>query len=165
MPTITPFLWFDNNLEEALTFYASIFDDMMVMDLSRTGPAATDPLFSARFRIHGQDLLAINGGPLFPFTEAFSLFVSVDGQAEVDRLWDGLTDGGEPSQCGWLKDRFGLSWQIVPGRLMELLGDPDPGRATRARNAMLAMSRIEIAELEAAADAVPEDEAEAAGDA
>jgi len=91
--------------------------------------------------------------------------VSVNGQAEVDRLWDGLTDGGEPSQCGWLKDRFGLSWQIVPGRLMELLGDPDPGRATRARNAMLAMSRIEIAELEAAADAVPEDEAEASGDA
>ncbi len=161
MPTITPFLWFDNNLEEALTFYASVFDDMMVMDLSRTGPAPTDPLFSARFRIHGLDVLAINGGPEFPFTEAFSLFVSVDGQDEVDRLWDGLTDGGEPSQCGWLKDRFGLSWQIVPTRLMELLGDPDPGRATRARNAMLAMSRIEIAELEAAADAEAEAEAEA----
>ena len=156
MPTITPFLWFDNDLEEALAFYAKVFDDMMVMDLSRTGPAATDPLFSARFRIHGQDLLAINGGPLFPFTEAISLFVSVEGQDEVDRLWDGLTDGGEPSQCGWLKDRFGLSWQIVPRRLMELLGDPDPGRATRARNAMLAMSRIEIAKLEAAADGVAE---------
>ena len=81
------------------------------------------------------------------------MFVSVDGQAEVDRLWEALTDGGEPSRCGWLKDRFGLSWQIVPGRLMELLGDPDPGRASRARDAMLAMSRIEIAELEAAADA------------
>jgi predicted 3-demethylubiquinone-9 3-methyltransferase (glyoxalase superfamily) len=153
MPTITPFLWFDDDLEEALAFYASVFDDMTVLDQSRAGPAATDPLFSARFRIHGQDLLAINGGPLFPFTEAISMFVSVDGQAEVDRLWEALTDGGEPSRCGWLKDRFGLSWQIVPGRLMELLGDPDPGRASRARNAMLAMSRIEIAELEEAADA------------
>ena len=153
MPTITPFLWFDDDLEDALAFYATVFDDMTVLDLSRTGPAATDPLFSARFRIHGQDLLAINGGPLFPFTEAISMFVSVDGQAEVDRLWEALTDGGEPSRCGWLKDRFGLSWQIVPRRLMELLGDPDPGRAARARNAMLAMSRIEIAELEAAADA------------
>jgi predicted 3-demethylubiquinone-9 3-methyltransferase (glyoxalase superfamily) len=153
MPTITPFLWFDDNLEAALAFYATVFDDMMVMDLSRTGPAPTDPLFSARFRVHGQDILAINGGPHYQFTEAFSLFVSVDGQAEVDRLWDGLTDGGEPGQCGWLKDRFGLSWQIVPGRLMELLGDPDPGRSARARDAMLAMTRIEIAALEAAADA------------
>jgi predicted 3-demethylubiquinone-9 3-methyltransferase (glyoxalase superfamily) len=152
MPTITPFLWFDDDLEDALAFYATVFDDMTVVDLSRTGPAATDPLFSARFRIHGQDMLAINGGPLFPFTEAISMFVSVDGQAEVDRLWEALTDGGEPSRCGWLKDRFGLSWQIVPRRLMELLGDPDPGRAGRARDAMLAMSRIEIAELEAAAD-------------
>ena len=159
MPTITPFLWFDDNLEEALAFYGRVFDDMMVMDLSRTGPAATDPLFSARFRIHGQDLLAINGGPMFPFTEAISMFVSVDSQDEVDRLWDALTDGGEPSQCGWLKDRFGLSWQIVPERLMELLGDPDPARATRARNAMLAMSRIEIAALEAAADGIAELEA------
>ncbi len=153
MPTITPFLWFDDDLEDALAFYATVFDDMTVLDQSRMGPGATDPLFSARFRIHGQDLLAINGGPLFPFTEAISMFVSVDGQAEVNRLWEALTDGGEPSRCGWLKDRFGLSWQIVPGRLMELLGDPDPGRAARARDAMLAMSRIEIAELEAAADA------------
>jgi predicted 3-demethylubiquinone-9 3-methyltransferase (glyoxalase superfamily) len=153
MPTITPFLWFDDNLEAALAFYATVFDDMMVMDLSRTGPAPTDPLFSARFRVHGQDILAINGGPHYQFTEAFSLFVSVDGQAEVDRLWDGLTDGGEPGQCGWLKDRFGLSWQIVPGRLMELLGDPDQERSARARDAMLAMTRIEIAALEAAADA------------
>ena len=152
MPTITPFLWFDDNLEEALAFYATVFDDMTVMDLSRTGPATTDQLFSARFRIHGQDLMAINGGPLFPFTEAISIFVSVDDQGEVDRLWDALTDGGEPSQCGWLKDRFGLSWQIVPRRLTELLADPDPGRAARAMKAMLAMSRIEIAELEAAAD-------------
>jgi predicted 3-demethylubiquinone-9 3-methyltransferase (glyoxalase superfamily) len=151
--SITPFLWYDDNLEEALAFYATVFDDMTVTDLSRTGPSDTDPLFSARFRIHGQDLLAINGGPLFPFTEAVSMFVSVDGQAEVDRLWERLTEGGEESRCGWLKDRFGLSWQIVPTRLMALLGDPDPGRAGRARDAMLKMSKIEVALLEAAANA------------
>jgi predicted 3-demethylubiquinone-9 3-methyltransferase (glyoxalase superfamily) len=152
MPEITPFLWFDDNLEDALAFYATVFEDMTVTEQSRSGPADTDPLFSARFRIHGQDLLAINGGPLFPFTEAISLFVAVDGQAEVDRLWKRLTDGGEPGRCGWLKDRFGLSWQVVPRRLMELLGDPDPGRATRARDAMMAMSKIDISALEAAAD-------------
>ena len=155
MTTITPFLWFNDDLEQALAFYATVFDDMTVTERSRTGPADTDPLFSARFRIQGQDLLAINGGPLFPFTEAISLFVSVDGQAEVDRLWERLTDGGEPSRCGWLKDRHGLSWQIVPTRLMELLGDPDPGRAGRAREAMLAMTKIEISALEAAADGAP----------
>jgi predicted 3-demethylubiquinone-9 3-methyltransferase (glyoxalase superfamily) len=154
MPTITPFLWFDDNLEEALAYYATVFDDMTVLDESRAGPAATDPLFSARFRIHGQDLLAINGGPHYRFTEAISMFVSVDDQDEVDRLWSALTDGGEPGRCGWLKDPFGLSWQIVPTRLMELLGDPDPGRSARARDAMLAMTRIQIAELEAAADAI-----------
>ncbi len=152
MTTITPFLWFDDNLGEALDFYATVFEDMVVMERSRTGPADTDPLFSARFRIHGQDLIAINGGPAFPFTEAISLSVSVDGQAEVDRLWGRLTDGGEESMCAWLKDRFGLSWQIVPTRLMDLLGDPDPGRARRARDAMLRMSKIDIATLEAAAD-------------
>jgi len=152
MTTITPFLWFDDDLEEALAFYATVFGDMAVTDLARTGPLDSDPLFSARFRIHGQDLLAINGGPQFPFTEAISMFVSVDDQDEVDRLWTRLTDGGEESRCGWLKDRFGLSWQIVPTRLMELLADPDPGRASRARDAMLRMSRIEIAVLEAAAD-------------
>ncbi len=152
MTTITPFLWFDDNLEEALAFYATVFDDVTVAGRSRTGPSETDPLFSARFRIHGQDFIAFNGGPLFPFTEAISMFVSVDGQAEVDRLWDRLTDGGEESMCGWLKDRFGLSWQIVPTRLMDLLGDPDPERAARARDAMLRMSKIDIATLEAAAD-------------
>ncbi len=152
MTRITPFLWFDDNLEEALDFYATVFDEMTVTERSRTGPADTDPLCSARLRIHGQDLIAFNGGPQFPFTEAVSLFVSVDGQAEVGRLWERLTDGGEPSMCGWLKDRFGLSWRIVPTRLIELLGDPDSDRAARARDAMLRMSKIDIATLEAAAD-------------
>lgn len=153
MTTITPFLWFDDNLEQALAFYATVFDDMTVTDLSRMGPNETDPLFSARFRIHGQEFIAINGGPQFSFTEAISLSVSVGGQAEVDRLWERLTDGGEESMCAWLKDRFGLSWQIVPTRLMELLGDADPGRAARARDAMLRMRKIDIAALERAADA------------
>jgi len=147
---LTPFLWFDDDLEEALAFYATVFPDTVVLDASRAGDAPTDPLFMARFRIHGQEPVAINGGPLFPFTEAFSLFVDCDDQAEVDRLWDRLTDGGEPGRCGWLKDRFGLSWQIVPRRLGELMGDPDPAKAGRVREAMLAMGRIEIAGLEAA---------------
>jgi predicted 3-demethylubiquinone-9 3-methyltransferase (glyoxalase superfamily) len=148
--TITPFLWFDDNLEQALSFYATVFDDMEVLGLSRTGPSPNDPLFSARFRVQGLELIGFNGGPHFRFTEAISLFVAVDGQAEVDRLWEQLADGGEQGRCGWLKDRFGLSWQIVPGRLMELLGDPDPVKASRVREAMLTMGRIDIAVLEAA---------------
>ena len=150
MQKITPFLWFDDDLEEALTLYRSVFPDTEVLDESRAGNSPDAPLFMARFRILGQELIAINGGPLFPFTEAFSLFVDCADQAEVDRLWDALTDGGEPGRCGWLKDRFGLSWQIVPRRLMELMGDPDPAKASRVRNAMLAMGRIDVAGLEAA---------------
>jgi predicted 3-demethylubiquinone-9 3-methyltransferase (glyoxalase superfamily) len=151
MKKLTPFLWFDDDLEEAMAFYTSVFEDSEIVDVSRAGDAPSDPVFSATFRIAGQEFLAINGGPLFPFTEAFSLFVDCADQAEVDRLWDLLTDGGEPGRCGWLKDRFGLSWQIVPRRLMELLGDPDPARASRAREAMLGMGRIDVAALEAAA--------------
>jgi predicted 3-demethylubiquinone-9 3-methyltransferase (glyoxalase superfamily) len=151
MKKLTPFLWFDDDLEEAMAFYTSVFEDSEIVDVSRAGDAPSDPVFSATFRIAGQEFLAINGGPLFPFTEAFSLFVDCADQAEVDRLWDLLTDGGEPGRCGWLKDRFGLSWQIVPRRLMELLGDSDPARASRAREAMLGMGRIDVAALEAAA--------------
>jgi predicted 3-demethylubiquinone-9 3-methyltransferase (glyoxalase superfamily) len=150
MPKLTPFLWFDDDLAEALRFYASVFPDFEVLDLSRAGDAPTDPVFMARFRIVDQELLAINGGPLFPFTEAFSIFVDCEDQAEVDRLWAALTDGGEESRCGWLKDRFGLSWQVVPRRLMELMGDPDPAKAGRVREAMLAMRKIDVAGLEAA---------------
>jgi predicted 3-demethylubiquinone-9 3-methyltransferase (glyoxalase superfamily) len=129
MRKVTPFLWFDHDLEEALGFYGRVLPDVRVLDESRAGgPDA--PLFSARF----------------------SIMVLCDDQAEVDRYWDHLTDGGEEQPCGWLKDRFGVSWQIVPRRLMELLGDPDPGRARRARDAMLGMRRISIADLESAAD-------------
>jgi predicted 3-demethylubiquinone-9 3-methyltransferase (glyoxalase superfamily) len=147
---LTPFLWFDDDLAEALAFYASVFPDTEILDASRAGDGPDDPLFMARFRILGQEILAINGGPLFPFTEAFSLFVDCADQAEVDRLWDALTAGGEPGRCGWLKDRFGLSWQVVPRRLMELMGDPDPAKAGRVRDAMLAMDKIDVAGLEAA---------------
>jgi len=150
MKKLTPFLWFDDNLEEALAFYTSVFEDSTVVEVGRTGSASTDPVFSATFRIHDQEFRAINGGPHFRFNEAFALFVDCEDQAEVDYLWGRLTEGGEPSQCGWLKDRFGLSWQIVPRRLVELLGDPDPAAATRVRDAMLAMRKIDVAALEAA---------------
>jgi predicted 3-demethylubiquinone-9 3-methyltransferase (glyoxalase superfamily) len=150
MQKLTPFLWFDDGLEEALAFYASIFPDLVVLDLSRAGGSPTDPVFSARFRILGQDLFAINGGPTYRLNEAFSLFVDCEDQAEVDRLWDRLTDGGAPGRCGWLVDPFGLSWQIIPRRLMELMGDPDPVRSARVRDAMLAMGKIDVAGLEAA---------------
>jgi predicted 3-demethylubiquinone-9 3-methyltransferase (glyoxalase superfamily) len=147
---VTPFLWFDDDLEDALRLYAAVLPDVRILEESRVaGPGST--LFSARFSVGGQEFLAINGGPTHRLTEAFSIMVLCDDQAEVDRYWDHLTDGGEEQPCGWLKDRFGVSWQIVPRRLMELLGDPDPGRAARARDAMLGMHRISIADLEAAA--------------
>ena len=126
MPTITPFLWFDGRLEEAVTFYTSIFGDSAVLD--RT-PGPEGGLMMARFRLAGLELMALDGGPHYAHTPAFSLFVSVEGQEEVDRYWDALVDGGEPSRCGWLVDRFGLSWQVVPTRLGQLMGDPD--RAAR----------------------------------
>jgi len=151
---VTPFLWFDDDLEDALRWYAGVLPDVRVLEGSRMGgPGA--PLFSARFSIAGQEFMAINGGPTYRLNEAFSIMVLCDDQAEVDRYWDHLTDGGEEQPCGWLKDRFGVSWQIAPRRLLELLGDPDPGRAARARDAMLGMRRISIAALEAAADAAP----------
>jgi predicted 3-demethylubiquinone-9 3-methyltransferase (glyoxalase superfamily) len=150
MKKLTPFLWFDDDLEQALDLYTSIFEDSTIVEVSRTGDPATGPLFSATFRINGQEFLAINGGPHFRFSEAVSLFVACDDQDEVDYLWGRLSEGGEPGQCGWLKDRFGLSWQIIPRRLLELLQDPDPARASRVREAMLAMGRIDVAALEAA---------------
>jgi predicted 3-demethylubiquinone-9 3-methyltransferase (glyoxalase superfamily) len=149
MPKITPFLWFDNNVEEAMDFYTSLFEDAKVIHVTRDGPDG--PVRWAHFEVAGQEFMALNGGPMYRFTEAFSMFVSCEDQAEVDRLWDALTsNGGEPGQCGWLKDRFGLSWQIVPRALGELLGDPDPERAGRVMQAMLGMTKIEIAGLRAA---------------
>ncbi len=150
MQTITPFLWFDNNLEEAMAFYTAIFKDSEILNVSRGGPDG--PVFSATFRLNGQTFMALNGGPLFKFTEAISMFVSVETQAEVDSLWDALLVGGAPSQCGWLKDKFGLSWQIVPTALGELMGDPDPVKSQRVMQAMLKMVKLDIQGLRDAHD-------------
>jgi predicted 3-demethylubiquinone-9 3-methyltransferase (glyoxalase superfamily) len=155
---ITPFLWFDDNLEEALEFYRRIFPDSTVGELSRYpegSPLPAGTVLGATFELGGQRFMAINGGPMFPFTEAFSLYVEVETQLDIERLWSALiADGGEPGRCGWLKDRFGLSWQVVPSRLPQLLGAPDPERASRAMQAMLGMGKLDIAALEAAADGV-----------
>jgi predicted 3-demethylubiquinone-9 3-methyltransferase (glyoxalase superfamily) len=147
---IRPCLWFGEDAEAAIEFYTSIFGDSAVMDVMRAGPDG--PVVSAIFRLAGIEFMALNGNRN-PFTEAFSLLVRCGSQAEVDDLWDRLlVDGGEASRCGWLTDRFGLSWQIIPDRLVELLGDPDPDRAQRAMQAMLQMQKIDVAALEAAAD-------------
>lgn len=149
MQKITPFLWFDNKAEEAINFYASIFPNTR---LKESSPGPDGGFFTGTFELNGQEFMALNGGPEFKFTEAFSLFVRCETQDEVDDYWAKLTaDGGEESQCGWLKDKYGLSWQIIPNRLMELLGDPDPAKAGRAMQAMLRMRKLDIAELEAAA--------------
>ncbi len=157
MDKVTPWLWFDTEAEEAAAFYVSLFDDARVLETSRYGDGGPKPAGTAMtvsFELFGRSFVALNAGPEFPFTEAVSLMVSCESQEEVDRLWTALTaDGGEESQCGWCKDRFGLSWQIVPTRLGELLGDPDPGRASRAMAAMMQMSKIDVAGLERAADA------------
>ena len=154
MPTITPSLWFDNDLEEAIAFYTTIFPNSSVGRIDRyteAGPGTPGEVVSATFTLDGQQFIAINGGPQFPFTEAVSFTVHCGDQAEVDYYWERLLDGGgRESQCGWLKDRFGLSWQIVPDRLDELLADPDPARAAAATAAMLGMRKLVIAELEAA---------------
>jgi len=151
MQTITPFLWFDNNLEEAMNFYVSVFKNAKILNVSRNG----DQVFTAEFELNGQRLMGLNGGPIFKFTEAISLFVSVKTQAEVDELWQKLTaDGGEESQCGWLKDKFGLSWQIVPEALGRLLNNPDPVKAQRAMQAMLQMRKLDIATLEKASEGI-----------
>jgi predicted 3-demethylubiquinone-9 3-methyltransferase (glyoxalase superfamily) len=151
MPTITPYLWFDDNAEAAMDFYCEIFPDAKVGDVMRYGEGAPLPagtVLTARFEIAGQEFMVLNGGPRFTFDEAVSFFVSVDTQDEIDRYWDALTaDGGQPGQCGWLKDKFGLSWQIVPTMLGEVLGDPDPAKSGRAMQAMFGMSKLDIAEL------------------
>jgi predicted 3-demethylubiquinone-9 3-methyltransferase (glyoxalase superfamily) len=162
---ITTYLWFDNQAEEAAALFVDVFKarpgtaarESKVVDVTRyaeAGPGEPGTAMVVTFELEGQRFIALNGGPHHRFTEAISLFVSCESQDEVDHFWNALTsDGGEESQCGWLKDRFGLSWQIIPDRLMELLGDPDPGRSQRAMQAMLQMQKIEVAELERAADA------------
>ena len=147
MPTITPFLWFDTQAEEAMNHYVSIFKDAKVLDVSRNG----DTVFSVRFSLKGQEFIGLNGGPLFKFNESISFSVDCADQKEVDYYWERLGEGGEFSQCGWLKDRFGLSWQIVPRQLGQLLGNPDPVKAGKVMQAMLQMAKLDIAGLEAAA--------------
>lgn len=155
---IKTYLWFDTQAEEAATLYTSLFPDSEILHVARMPEGAPPPAqpgaaINVAFTLAGQEFIALNGGPQHQFTEAISLFVTCDDQAEVDRLWDALTaDGGQESQCGWLKDRFGLSWQIIPQALMDLMGDPDPGRAQRAMQAMLGMRKIDVAALHAAAD-------------
>jgi predicted 3-demethylubiquinone-9 3-methyltransferase (glyoxalase superfamily) len=155
MQKITPFLWFDNQAEEAMNFYMSIFKNSKAGAVSRYGEAGPGPKGSvmvASFELDGMQFTALNGGPHFKFTEAISLYVNCEDQAEVDYYWNKLIEGGgAPSQCGWLKDKFGLSWQIVPSALPRLLGDPDGAKAGRVMQAMLQMQKIDVAKLEAAA--------------
>ncbi|UMB70817.1 VOC family protein [Mycobacterium paraterrae] len=158
MPSITPTLWFDNNLEEAATFYASIFPNSSLEGLNRTtdaGPGEPGSVLSGSFVLDGQRFMGINGGPHFHFTEAVSFTINCADQDEVDYYWDRLTsEGGQESQCGWCKDKFGLSWQVVPQRLYELLSHPDPAVAAAATQAMYGMRKIVIADLENAAASV-----------
>ena len=153
---ITTYLWFDDNAEEAINFYVSIFKSSKVLQLTRYGDAGPGPkgmVMFGSFQLEGQQFMALNGGPHFKFTEAISLFVSCESQEEVDDLWTKLTaDGGAPSQCGWLKDKYGLSWQIIPTALMELMSDKDPEKSKRVMQAMLQMTKIDIAALKRAYD-------------
>jgi predicted 3-demethylubiquinone-9 3-methyltransferase (glyoxalase superfamily) len=149
MPTITPFLWFDSQAEEAMNFYATVFKHSKVVSVSR----AHGKVMSVQFELEGQKFMALNAGPTFKFTEAISFFVGCETQPEVDELWAKLTaDGGSPSRCGWLKDKFGLSWQIIPTALPRMLGDKDPAKATRVMNAMLQMEKLDVARLQQAYD-------------
>lgn len=154
MQKITPFLWFDDQAEEAMNFYTSIFKNSKVGRVSRYGDGGPGPkgsVMSATFTLKGQEFMALNGGPLFSFTPAVSFFVKCETQAEVDVLWEKLSEGGTKERCGWLKDKFGLSWQIIPTILGELLADKDPAKSMRVMQAMLQMTKIEIEELKRAA--------------
>jgi predicted 3-demethylubiquinone-9 3-methyltransferase (glyoxalase superfamily) len=156
MQKITTFLTYDNQAEEAVNLYVSTFKNSRIISERRYGvggPMPEGALMTAEFELDGQPFMALNGGPSFSFAEGVSLFVSCETQAEVDELWEKLTaDGGEPGPCGWLKDRFGLSWQIIPTALGRLLGDPDPEKAGRVMQAMLQMSKIDITGLQRAYD-------------
>lgn len=150
MQKITPFLWFDDQAEEAMNFYLSIFKDSKVLSVSRSGgdgSGTNGKVMSVSFQLNGQEFIALNGGPYFKFTEAISFFVGCETQAEVDELWSKLSAGGEEGRCGWLKDQFGLSWQIVPTILSELLQDQDAEKANGVMQAMLQMNKIIISDL------------------
>ena len=152
---ITPFLWFDNNAEEAMNFYTSIFKNSKIGGVTRYGEAGPGPkgtVMTGTFFLEGQEFIVLNGGPLFKFTEAVSFVVDCQTQEEVDKFWDKLSEGGEKSRCGWLKDKFGLSWQVVPSILSQLLGDKDPEKSKRVMNAMMKMDKIVIKDLQNAYD-------------
>ena len=144
---ITPFLWFDNQAEEATNFYVSIFKNSKINSIRHYGEAGPGPqgtVMTTSFELDGQEFMALNGGPEFKFTEAISFYVNCETQEEVDELWEKLSAGGEQGPCGWLKDRYGVSWQIVPAVLDELLGDPDPEKSQRVMKAMLQMGKLDI---------------------
>jgi len=153
MQKITPFLWFDNQAEEAANFYVSMFKNSKIGSIRRYGEAGPGPkgsVMSVIFQLEGQEFFALNGGPHFKFTPAISLFVNCENQEEVDELWERLSAGGRKDRCGWLQDKYGLSWQIVPTALSQLLGDPDPAKSSRVMKAMLQMDKIDIARLKEA---------------
>jgi len=150
MQKITPFLWFNGNAEEAMKFYVSIFRNSKIVSVSRYGDAGPGPkgtVMTGTFQLEGQEFMALNGGPHFSFTPAISFFVDCKTQEEVDALWERLSESGEKGQCGWLKDRFGVSWQIIPSALRKLMGDKDPRRAKDVMTAMLQMKKIDIRQL------------------
>jgi predicted 3-demethylubiquinone-9 3-methyltransferase (glyoxalase superfamily) len=149
VPTITPFLWFESQAEEAMNLYASIFKNSKVISTNRVDGR----VMSVKFSLDGQEFMGLNGGPMYKFTEAVSFFVACETQAEIDDLWAKLTaNGGEPGRCGWLKDKFGLSWQIIPTSLTRMIGDKDPAKSSRVVQAMLQMNKLEIGGLQKAYD-------------
>ena len=153
MQKITPFLWFDDNAEEAMNFYVSIFRNSRIVSVTRygeAGPGAKGSVMTGKFQLDGQEFVALNGGPHFKFTEAVSFVVNCETQEEVDEFWEKLSEGGEKSQCGWLKDKYGLSWQIVPTILFEMLQDKDPEKSQRVMKAMLQMKKLDIPTLKQA---------------
>ena len=159
MTTLKPCLWFDTEAEDAANFYLTVFPDSRITGITyygEAGPRPADMVLTVEFELDGNPFTALNGGPEFSFSHAVSFQIDCTDQAEVDRYWEALTaDGGQEDMCGWLKDKYGLSWQVVPRRLVELLADPDPGRAQRATQAMLQMRKIDVATMRRAADSVP----------
>lgn len=155
MPKITTFITFNNQAEQAVNYYVSIFKNSKVLGMNRYGeggPMPAGTVMSANFVLEDQEFVALNGGPTFTFSEGISLYVNCETQSEVDELWSKLSAGGEPGQCGWLKDQFGVSWQIIPNTLGQLLSDPDPQKSQRVMQAMLQMKKIDIAALRRAYD-------------
>ena len=157
MRKITPFLWFDGNAEEAVHFYASIFKDSKIGTVMRYGDAGPGPkgsVMTVAFELNGQEFIGLNGGPTYKFTPAVSFMVHCETQEEVDEYWDKLSEGGAPNVCGWLQDKYGLSWQIVPTALLRMLQDKDPAKSNRVMQAMMKMTKLDISVLQAAYDAV-----------